>query len=67
MRFTDPYRDANNSVLSPLPELGTMGSKRGGSWGDPLPYQLVSISEVRVTPHHSRQVFCMTIFGNDWL
>ena len=28
--FTDPYSDANGSVLSLLPELGTMGSKRGG-------------------------------------
>ena len=27
---TDPYTDVNGSVLSLLPELGTMGSKRGG-------------------------------------
>ena len=26
---TYPYLDANGSVLSLLPELGTMGSKRG--------------------------------------
>jgi len=31
MRFTDPYLDANGSVLSLLPESGTMGSKRGGA------------------------------------
>jgi hypothetical protein len=30
MRSTDLYLDANGSVLSLLPELGTMGSKRGG-------------------------------------
>ena len=31
MRFTDPYIDANSFVLSLLPKLGTMGSKRGGA------------------------------------
>jgi|GEM_PF-6120020 len=40
---TKPYFHANDSVLSLLPELGTMGSKRG-SWGDPLLYQLACVA-----------------------
>jgi hypothetical protein len=31
MRFTNSYNDVNGSVLSLLPELGTMGSERGGA------------------------------------
>ena len=41
------YGCANAFVLSPLPELGTMGSKRGGVGVDPLPYQLVFAVEPR--------------------
>ena len=38
--ISPPYGIVNDFVLSLLPELGTLGSKRG-SWGDPLLYQLV--------------------------